>query len=448
MSSTSFTHESKLLLKLSGPIIIGQVGQVVIGLADTVMVGALGPVSLGASAFGNSVFAIFFVFGLGLLSPLSALFAHSEGEENYPHGGKLLHHGLAVAFGISLVMILILYASLPLLPHLGQTPEILKTGTAFFKIIMWSIVPSMIYQAYKQFTDGIGRTKIGMVVMLVGVIVNVPANYILIHGLYGFPRMGLNGSATATLLVRILMAMALAIYVHLHPQFHRYMTEKWTHRFDHYVLKNVLRLGIPNGFTFLFEVAGFSAAAILMGRFGAVPLAAHQITISLASTTFMVTVGLGIAASIRVGYERGRKQWHLARYIGFTAIALGAAYMSVCALMMYALRFWFPSLYVNDKEVIAWTAKFLVIVAFFEIFDGAQAVAIGALRGMADTKWPSVFAFVSYWILGLPLGYMMSFHWGLGPIGIWLGLLIGLMIAASLMTWRFHRLTRVSFIEG
>lgn len=442
MSQSKFFHESKLLAKLAGPIVVGQVGQNLITLADTIMVGSLGSVALGASAFAGGIFVVFLVAGLGMLAPMTALFARMQGQENYPYGGVLLRHSLIVSVGLSAFIIGILYILLHNLHWFGQTEDVLKMGSSFFEIITWSVVPSLIYQTYKQFTDGIGKTKVAMSVMIFGVVFNIAGNYVLIHGYYGFPKLGLNGSAYATLIARTLMALAMVFYVHVHPHFKHYLAERWTHRFDHHLLKNILRLGIPNGLTYLFEVGAFSAAAVMMGWFGADPLAAHQIAISLASTSFLVTTGIGIAASIRVGYELGRGDYPLARYAGFTAIKLGGYYMSLCALGFFIFRHWFPTFYVSEMDVIEWAAKFFIVVAVFEIFDGIQAVAIGALRGMSDTQWPSVIAFFAYWIMGLPLGYTLAFHLGVGPIGIWIGLLVGLIFASLLLTLRFHILSR------
>lgn len=442
MSQSKFLHESKLLAKLSTPIVIGQMGQNLITLADTLMVGALGSVALGASAFAGSVFIIFFMFGIGTLSPLTALVARAQGQEDYPYGGSLLRHSVALALALGGFLMAVLYFLLPHLHLLGQTAEVLDKGSAFLEIIIWSVVPSLLYQAYKQFTDGIGKTKVGMYIMMFGVLLNITGNYVLIHGHLGFPQLGLNGAAYATLFARSLMAVLIIAYVHLNPHYKHYLTERWTHRFDHYLLKNMIRLGVPTGLTFFFEVGAFASAAIMMGWFGELPLAAHQITLSLASTSFLITLGIGIAASIRVGYELGRGDHSLARFAGFTAIKLGAFYMGLCALGFYFLRNWFPTLYVTDQAVIEWAAKFFVVVALFEIFDGIQAVAIGALRGMSDTKWPGIIAFIAYWVLGLPGGYLLAFHLGIGPVGIWIGLLIGLAVASVALTWRFHILSR------
>lgn len=442
MSQSKFITESKRTLKLAGPLIVGQVGQTLIGLADTIMVGTLGAVALGASAFAGSLFFVFLVFGMGLLAPLAALFARAQGQDDYPRGGVLLRHGLAITLGLSAFLIGVLYILLPRLDLLGQSPEVLAEAKPFFEIIIWSLLPSLIYQNYKQFTDGIGKTQISMWVMTFGVILNIVGNWLLIHGYYGFPKLGLVGSAVATLLARILMALSMMAYVHFAPSLKHYFVERWTHRFDHFLLKSIIRLGIPNGMTYLFEVAAFSSAAVMMGWFGATPLAAHQITISMASASFMVTVGIGIASSIRVGFELGRGDYSLARYAGLTSIRLAAIYMSACAIGYMILRHWIPTMYVEDVDVIELASKLFIVVALFQVFDGIQAVAIGALRGLSDTQWPSIIAFFAYWVLGLPAGYLLAFHLGVGPVGIWVGLLLGLVVASSLLTYRFHRLSQ------
>lgn len=441
MSQSKLVHETKLLAKLSGPIVVGQVGQNLINLADTIMIGALGAVSLSASAFAGSIFVIALIAGMGLLSPVTALFAKMQGQEDYPYGGVLLHHSLAVALATSVILIGVLYALLPNLEIFGQTPEVLENSRKFYEIIAWSILPSMIYQCYKQFSDGIGKTKVGMFVMIFGVLANIVGNYALIYGNWGAPKLGLEGAGYSTLISRILMAIAMVGYIHLNPKFKKYLQSRWTHRMDHTLLRNMFRLGIPNGMTYLFEVGAFSSAAIMMGWFGSMPLAAHQITISMASVTFLISVGIGIASSIRVGYEIGRGDAAWARYAGFTSMKIGAVYSVICAISILLLRHWLPTLYVKDTDVIELAALLFIVVGIFQIFDGLQAVAIGALRGLSDTAWPSVFAFVSYWIIGLPSGYLLAFHLGMGPIGIWFGLLFGLVCVSIMLTWRFEILS-------
>jgi len=441
--ASKFKVESRKTLKLAGPIVLGQVGQNLITLADTLMVGALGATALAASAFAGSLFVIFLLFGLGTLAPVTALFAKMHGQDDHPQGGVLLRHSLIVALLMSALMIGGLYILKPFLGLFGQTSEILEQGTPFLVIITWSILPSLLYQTYKQLTDGIGQTAVGMWVMALGVILNIFGNYILIYGHFGAPAFGLIGAGYSTLFARCVMAVVMMVYVHRSAKLKKYLSLPWMHNLDHHMLRTMMRLGLPNGLIYLFEVGAFSGAAIIMGWFGPLPLAAHQITISVASMTFLFAVGIGIASSIRVGYELGRGDRAAARHAGFTSIYLSLIYMAFMAVAFLILRHWIPTMYVKDAEVIELAATFFIVVAVFQLFDGVQAVAMGALRGYSDTAWPSSMALISYWVIGLPLGYFLAFKTSIGPVGIWIGLAFGLACAATLFTWRFNKISKL-----
>lgn len=423
-------------MKLAGPIILGQVGQNLISLTDTIMVGRLGPVALAATAFASSLFVILLVFGIGVLTPLAPLFAKIEGQQKHHEASELLKHAVLITSVLSLVLILILYALVPFLGYFGQTEEVLKSGYNFYLIITWSLAPALFFQVYRQFTDGISYTKVAMYVMIAGVIINIVGNALLI------PLWGLEGAGLATLITRTLMAVVLIVYIHKHSSFKKYLPHGWKMNFHFGTILQTLKLGIPNGLTLFFEVGAFASAAIMMGWVGTLPLAAHQVAISLASTTFLIALGIGIASSIRVGNELGKGCALAARHAGFVSIQLGVIFMGSCAVLFYFLRFFLPTLYIDDIDVINMAASFLLVVAIFEIPDGVQSVAIGALRGLSDTKWPSLLAFIAYWLLGLPLGYMMTFHWGFGPVGIWWGLFVGLVFISIFLTIRFHLLSK------
>lgn len=431
----SYQHEAKTLLKLSWPIALGQMGQNLIGLTDTLMVGQLGSVPLAANSFAFSLFFVFLIFGLGALAPITGLFAKADGEKDFASGGELLRHSLVVSGLISIFLIGCLYLFIPFLHLFGQTPEVLAAAIPFFKIITWSIVPVLIFQSYRQFTDGIGHTRLSMLVMFLGVIINAIGNWFLI------PKMGLEGAGWATLITRILMALTMMSIVHLRPLYQSYFAKKWIHRTDRQLLKNLLRLGLPNALTFVFEVATFSGAAFMMGWFGAMPLAAHQVTITVASMSFMIVMGLGVGGTIRVGYERGRKNSDGVRRAGITAIVLGALFMLSSAALITLFRHVLPTFFIADADVIALAAQLFIVVALFQLSDGIQVVAVGALRGLADTRWPSIISFIAYWLIGLPVGYYLAFHAGVGPMGIWWGLFAGLSVSAVLMTWRFLKIS-------
>jgi MATE family multidrug resistance protein len=442
LSRFKFLTESRKTLKLAVPIIIGNVGHTIITLTDNIMVGRLGANSLGAAGFSGSLFYVFLLFGVGLLAPTAALFAQSHSREDHHEGGELLRHAVFAATLVSLILMLFLWFTRPFMAYMGQTAEVVELSKSFSSFLIASLLPSLLYQAYKQFTDGIGKTTIGMYVMIAAILINIIGNYIFIHGLWGMPALGLNGSGLATLLSRSFMALVMMIYIHRHPEFQKYFAHRWRRLIHQGQLKKIFYLGLPNGFTYVFEVGAFSFSSIMMGWLGAAQLAAHQIALNLASISFLVTVGIGAAGTIRVSSEIGLKHPDKARYAGRVAMTLGAVYMLFSAFLVFNARQFLASIYTYDLQVIAFASTYLVVAAAFQFFDGIQAVAIGILRGFQDTTWPSVLALVAYWIIGLPIGYSLCFHLGLAGRGIWWGLFIGLLLIAIFLALRFERLSQ------
>lgn len=442
MSPSKFLSESRQTLGLAVPIIIGNVGQTLITMTDTMMVGRLGADSLGAAGFTGGLFFVFLIFGVGVLAPTSALFAQSHSRDEHEEGGHLLRHSLFAAALISFLLMGLLWGLKPLMAVMGQTPEIVALSQGFAPYLIASLLPSLLYQAYKQFTDGIGRVKIGMYVMLLCVLLNVLGNWIFIYGHWGFPAMGLNGSGLATLVCRWLMALLMMAYIHRHPEFKKYFAQKWTAYLHRGTLKMLFSLGIPNGLTYIFEVGAFTTSSILMGWLGAASLAAHQVSLNIASISFLVTVGIGAAGSIRVGAKMGLRQREEAHFAGRVALGLGAGYMLASAVFVFYARGWLAQVYTHDLQVLAYATQFLAVAAAFQFFDGIQAVAVGILRGLQDTKWPSILAFIAYWIVGLPMGYYLAFRQNMEGAGIWWGLFIGLFFTAIFLTVRFEKLIR------
>jgi len=427
-------------MRLAVPIIIGNVGQTLITLTDTIMVGRLGADALGAAGFTGGLFFVFLVFGIGMLAPTAALFAQSHSRQDTGDGSEWLRHSVFSTVLVSLVLMSALWLMKPLMAHMGQTAEVVRLSDGFASYLILSLFPSLIYQAYKQFTDGIGKTTVGMYVMIVCLLLNILGNYVFIYGHFGFPAMGLNGSALATLLCRILMALLMVAYVHSHPEFKKYFALRWRRHLQTNRIKELFRLGLPNGLTYIFEVGAFTFSSVMMGWLGSAPLAAHQISLNLASISFLVTVGIGAAGTIRVGFESGIQKFQEARYAGRVALLLGAGYMLVSAVFVFATRESLALIYTNDYEILAYAASFLAVAAVFQFFDGIQAVAIGILRGFHDTKWPSILAFIAYWVIGLPIGYYLAFKVGMKGTGIWWGLFIGLVFTAIFLTLRFERI--------
>ena len=300
----------------------------------------------------------------------------------------------------------------------------------------------MVFQTFKQFAEGLSQTKQAMYITIFSNLVNVFLNWLLIWGMWGFPEMGMNGAAWATLISRVLMMVLMAAYVLSTKSFAQYNLRFFKVRFSRPMLARILKIGVPTGFQFIFEVSAFSAAAIMMGWIGVNALAGHQIALNLASISYMMATGVATAGMIRVSHFIGKGDLVAMKDAGRVAFGMVVAFMFVCALLFFAFRFYLPTLYIDDPEVISLAASLLILAGFFQISDGVQVVGLGILRGMEDVKVPTLVTFFAYWALGLPLGYLLAFKFGLGESGIWIGLLIGLTITAALLFYRFEQLSK------
>jgi MATE family multidrug resistance protein len=300
----------------------------------------------------------------------------------------------------------------------------------------------MIFQTYRQFAEGLQRTRVAMVIVIGSNLLNIVLNYILIFGKLGFAEMGLNGAGWATLISRIVMAATMMLYVYYGRRYQSYRKGFSIGNYSRKLISKMLHIGIPAGSQFIFEAGAFGFSAIMMGWLGTIPLAAHQIAINLATISYMTTSGLGAAATIRVGTFLGQRDKKNLRASAFTMIAMAIGLMTGWALLFISGREFLPSLYINDQQVIQFTSSLMIIAAFFQLSDGVQVVTAGALRGLQDVKLPSLLIFTAYWIIALPLGYFLAFSMGMGANGIWIGLFLGLTLTAIAMVVRFNILSR------
>jgi MATE family multidrug resistance protein len=300
----------------------------------------------------------------------------------------------------------------------------------------------MIFQAFRQFSEGLSLTRQAMTVTIMGNLMNIGLNYILIFGKFGIPAYGLLGAGIATLISRIFMAFAMAGYVRLAARFQRYWNLLKSYAIHRDLIKQLLNIGFPSGMQFIFEVGAFSMAAIMMGWMGTVSLAAHQIAINLASLTYMMATGIAAATTIRVANQLGRKDIAAMRKVGLIGFTMSGTFMGINALLLILGRKFLPGLYISDPEVIDLASLLIWIAAFFQLSDGIQVVGLGALRGMSDVKIPTVITLVAYWVLALPVGYVSGIIFKLGPTGVWIGLWTGLTAAAVMLFIRFYRISK------
>jgi len=432
-------RENRRTFLLALPIVAGLVGQMLMGIADTIMVGRVGVVPLAAAAFANTILVVPMVFGFGLLSAVSVSASHAHGARRSHLAGDSLRGGLLLALGMGLLVGCGAHAGLPFLPLLGQPQEVKSTVGGFFLLCAWSLLPLFVSGAAKNFCEALGRPWAPFWIMMSGVLLNVFLNWIFIYGNLGAPAMGINGAGLATLLSRIVVMCGMLVY----PAMETSLRDAWPrHWLAPGLLEeswSLLKTGIHTAGLNLCEVTGFSFGSLMMGWLGVVPLAAHQIALSVAGTTFMVPLGLAQAVSVRVGHARGASRAKRIPPIVYGSLFLTACVMAVFAAGYFLLGSAIAAGFTPDAAVRELTVKLLVLAGIFQIFDGIQIVSSGALRGFADTRVPFLVGIVSYWVVALPVSWLTAFHFGIGAPGIWVGFVVGLGVAAVAMSTRLLR---------
>ncbi|GAB4407089.1 MAG: MATE family efflux transporter [Bacteroidia bacterium] len=439
----SYAAHLRSTLLLSIPVMVGQLGHVLMGFVDNLMIGRLGYVYLSAASLANGVFFIQTVIGMGMTYALAPMIAEAVGAGKPRRAGLIFDQGVWASLVVGSLLTLLVYGSASLLPLLGQPVEDVALADDYLRIISLSVLPMMLFMAGKQMADGHALTLPAMVITLIGLAFNVVANWLLIYGVGVFPRLELNGAGYATLLSRILMMVLMLGYLMWSRRFRIYGILRRALAWHPGLFRRVLALGLPSGFQYFFEVGAFIGAVVMIGWMdnGSLNRAAHQIAIQLASLTYMVVTGISAAAAIRVGEALGRRQGIELRRAGMSGILLGLAFMLVSALVFLVARRTLVSWFTTDAAVVEIAVGLMLLAAAFQLFDGVQAVGVGILRGMQDVRIPTLITFVVYWVLALPVGYLLAFPLGLGLDGIWYSFVGCLGLAALLLSWRFWRLT-------
>lgn len=421
---------------------MGSLGHLLVGLIDDIMVGRLGPVELAATSLGNSLVFIALSIGLGFSFAITPLIAESDGEGNVEKGRGIFQHGLILCTILGLAMFVMLLLLKPLLYHLDQPEEVVILAIPYFEIVALSMIPLMIFQGFKQFADGLSQTKYSMYATIITNIVNVVLNFVLIYGFWIFPRMELVGAALGTLISRVVMVVFLYLVMSKKQKFAAYMTRLKFGELKSEIFRKITKLGFPTALQMLFEVGLFTAAVLLAGTLGAFPQAANQIAIKMASTTFMIAVGIGAAATIRVGNQKGLGNYLELRRIAFSNFFLILIVMSIFTVGFIVLKDILPWMFTDNLEVIEIASSLLIIAAIFQLSDGMQAVILGALRGLQDVNVPSILTFIAYWIIGFPVCIYFGKIADLGTFGIWIGLLTALTSSAIMLFLRFNYLSK------
>lgn len=421
---------------------LGQLGHVAVGLADNIMVGQLGPAALAAVSLGNSMVFIALSIGIGFSFAITPLIAEADGSGNVEEGRSFFHHGLLMSGINGVLLFLLLLLAKPILYYLDQPAEVVELALPYLEIVAFSMIPLMIFQAFKQFADGLSQTKYSMYAILISNIVNVFFNYVLIYGVWFFPRLEVIGAGYGTLISRFFMMWLLFQILRRRKSMKAYFIRPVKKRIEWKVFRRLLGLGFPTALQMLFETGIFAATVFLAGTLGTKPQAANQIAQNLASLTFMVAVGLGVTSTIRVGNQKGRSDFQTLRRVAISNFILVFLIETCFAILFIVLRGWLPTIYVDDLEVIFLASQLLIIAALFQLSDGMQVVILGALRGLQDVKIPTLICFIAYWIIGFPISYFLGKAENMGSVGIWIGLLAGLTFSALMLYIRFNYLSK------
>ena len=442
-----YTKEFKTNLRLAWPVMLGMVGHTLVQFVDNIMVGQLGTTELAAISLGNSFVFIAMSIGIGFSTAITPLIAEADAEQNQHALQKVLHEGLRLCIILGVVLFLGVYIAKPLLFKMGQKPEVVALAFPYLNWVAVSLLPLVVFQAFKQFADGMSLTRYSMYATVLANVVNVVINYFLIFGIWIFPKWGVTGAAVGTLASRVTMLIFVVILLYRDPRTATIIRQLVPKRLYKKELNQLLQLGLPSSLQMFFEVSFFTFAIWVCGFLSKDAQAANQIALNLSSMTFMVAMGLSVAATIRVGNHKGFKACGELKRIALSVFLLTLLLDVVFAGVFVACNEWLPWLYLDsatglDTFAVAELAgSLLFIAAFFQIFDGAQVVALGSLRGLQDVRIPTWITFLAYVLIGVPVMLYLSAEAAMGARGVWIGLCLGLVVSSLLLYLRFRYLS-------
>ena len=451
MNLKQYTKEFSENIKLAYPVILGMLGHTLIGIVDNLMVGNLGSTELAAVSLGNSFIFIGMSIGIGFSTAITPIIAEADAEKDDKKIRSTFHHGLFLCTIIGVVLFILIVLSKPIMLLMHQPKAVVDLATPYIDWVAFSLIPVIIYQGYKQFADGLSKTKYSMYAIFFTNVVHVFFNYVLIYGIWIFPKLGIVGAALGTVISRIMMVVFMHFMLRKNHEMKKYFKHFSFKEIRKSALRKIINLGFPSAMQMLFEVTLFTAAIWLSGSIGKNHQAANQIALTLATTTFMFAMGLNVTAMIRVSNQKGLNDYKNLIIVAKSIFILAIILETIFALAFIVFHNFLPHLFLNmtdanqavdNVEVIKITAQLLLVAAVFQISDGIQVVVLGALRGLQDVKIPMYITFVAYWVVGFPISFYLGKYTALKATGIWIGLLAGLTVAALFLYLRFHKLTK------
>ncbi|MDI1356540.1 MAG: MATE family efflux transporter [bacterium] len=445
MSSGIFKNaHTRETIHLAWPLVITQLGHVITGMVDTIFLGRIGPTEQAAGILANNLYMLFMVFAIGMSYATTPLVTGAQQNNDLLKKASLFKNSIALNLGVAIVCFILLILASGLLKYMQQPAEVVILAVPFFDVLIFSMIPISLFFACKQYCEGLSNTRMALIISIVGNLINIVLNYVLIYGKSGFPEMGYMGSAWASFFARMFMGLSFLALVLFSPLTKEITKILGTVKINWRELKELWMIGFNSAMQFTFEVAAFVIAGFMAGTFGKEQIDAHGIALSIAAFTYMFASGIASAATIRAGTLNAQSNWKEIKQASRASIILVLVVMATFGLIFSALHSYLPMAFSTEPGVIRLASVLLIIAAMFQMFDGMQVTIIGILRGLEDVRFPTLITLVGYWVIALPLAYLLAFTFHMETVGIWIGLLTALVFVASALLWRLTHLINVN----
>lgn len=427
---------------LAWPLVLTQVGHVAVGIVDNIFLGQIGATEQAAGILSNNMYTIVLVFCIGVSYAITPLITTAHSKNDLISKASLFKNALFLNVATATACFLFLFMASGMLRHMRQPADVVELAIPFFNVLIFSTIPISFFFTCKQYCEGLSNTKVALFISIVGNLLNIILNYCLIYGKLGLPETGYMGSAWASFISRIVMGASFMFLIFRSPLTNEIASVYKQVKVNLNQLRRLGSIGFNAGMQFTIEVAAFAGAGFMAGAFGKEQIDAHGIALSLAALTYMFGSGIGSAATIRTGVYKANDDWGSIKVAARTAVKLVLVVMGVCGLFFMAFHNYLPTIFSTHSEIIALASKLLMIAAMFQLFDGLQVTVLGVLRGLEDVKVPTVITLIGYWVIALPLAYVLAFKVGLETIGIWIGLLVSLIVVSGGLLWRLRYIFR------
>lgn len=435
-------NHTKETIYLAWPLVITQVGHIITGMVDTIFLGKIGPTEQAACILSNNLYVLLLVFGIGVSYATTPLVTDAHHNNDVQKKASLFKNSLVLNLSVAVLCFVILFLSSGVLKYMQQPVEVVELAVPFFDVLIFSMIPVSLFFTCKQYCEGLANTRMALIISVAGNLLNIVLNYLLIYGKFGFPELGYLGSAWASFIARAFMGISFLFFIFRSPLTKEIGVVYKQVKINWAELKDLARIGLNSGAQFTFEVAAFAIAGLMAGTFGKEQIDAHGIALSIAAFTYMFASGISSAATIRVSVYNAQQNWLEIKNAGYTALKLVLLVMGAFGLLFLTFSTVLPLGFSDEVEIIKLASELLIIAAMFQLFDGIQVVAIGALRGLEDVKYPTIITLVGYWLIALPLAYLLAFTFKMETIGIWIALLASLIFVAVGLFWRFNFLLK------